>query len=53
MKALAIAMATRVSDSAFGQAWRKAGDALDIAIPLVLAAALVVGVASVLFGFVQ
>jgi hypothetical protein len=53
MTALALAMAARVSDSAFGQAWRKTGEALDIAIPLVLAAALVAGAASVLFGFVQ
>ena len=53
MKALAIAMAARVGDSAVGEAWRKTGDMLDIVIPLVLAATLVVGTASVLFGFVH
>ena len=53
MKALMIEMAGRVSDSAVGRGWNKAGEILDIVIPLVLTAALAIGAASILFGFAR
>jgi hypothetical protein len=53
MKALAIAMALRVSESAVGRGWNRAGEILDVVIPLLLTAALAIGAASILFGFVR
>jgi hypothetical protein len=51
VKAMVLAMAARVGESAFGHAWRKTGEVLDVLIPIALTAALAVGAASILFGF--
>jgi len=53
MMAMVSAAAARVGESAFGRAWRKTGDVLDCAIPIVVTAALAIGAAAILFGFVQ
>ncbi len=36
MKAMVLAMAASVGESAFAQWWRKAGEMIDVVIPLVL-----------------
>ncbi len=53
MKAMVLAAAARVGDSAFGRGWNRAGEILDVVIPLALTAVLVLGAASILFGLVQ
>jgi hypothetical protein len=53
MKALVTAMAVRVSDSAVGRGWNKAGEVLDAVIPIALTAALAIGAAAILFGFAR
>ena len=53
MKAMVLAAAARVGDSAFGRGWSRAGELLDVAIPLALTAVLVLGAAAILFGFAQ
>ncbi len=51
MKALVIAMAARVGESAVGRGWNKAGEVLDVVIPIAVTAALAVGAGAILFGF--
>ena len=53
MKAIVLAMAASVGESAFAQWWRKAGGIIDVVIPLVLVTTIVVAVGAVVFGLVQ
>jgi hypothetical protein len=53
MMAVVSAVAARVGESAFGRAWRKTAEVLDMVIPIVLTAVLVIAAASILFGFAQ
>ena len=53
MKAMVLAMALRVGESNFARWYRKAGDALDYAIPMVLFVAIVVTLGSIALGYVQ
>ena len=53
MKAMVLALATSVSESAFGQMWRQAGTFLDIVIPLILFAIILVSGIAVFFDFVH
>ena len=53
MKAMVLALAAGVSESAFAQWWWKIGDVLDVAIPVVLFITVVTAGGAVLFGLVQ
>lgn len=53
MKAMVLAMAARVGDSAFGRSWSKAGDVLDKVIPVALLILIVVVAGAIMFGFLR
>ena len=53
MKAMVLAMAAGISESAFARWWWKAGDVLDVVIPVALLVAIVIAVGAVIFGFVH
>ena len=53
MKAIVQAFAVCVSDSVFGQLWRQFGAFLDIVIPLVLFAIILIAGGAVFFNFVH
>ena len=53
MKAMVLAMAASVSESAFARWWRKAGRVLDVVIPIVLLITIVAAVGAIVFGFAQ
>ena len=53
MKAMVLAFAANVSESAFGRLWSKVAEVLDMAIPIALFALIVVGSGAVIFGFVH
>lgn len=53
MKAVVLALAASVSESAFGDLWRKVGALLDIVIPIVLFFLLVLAAGAAIFGFVH
>ena len=52
MKAMVLALATRVGESEVGRWWGIVGDALDYAIPVVLFAVIVVSLGAIAFGLV-
>ena len=51
MKAVVLALATSVGESAFAGWWRKAGVLLDVVIPLVLVAVLAIASGAIILGF--
>jgi len=53
MKAMVLAMAASVGESAFGQGWRKAGKIIDVVIPIVLFTIIVMTAGALIFGLVQ
>ena len=54
MKAMVLAMAASVGESAFAQWWHKAGEIIDIVIPIVLVTTIVaIAGGAIIFGIVQ
>lgn len=53
MKAVVQAFAASVGESAIGRWWWKVGEALDVAIPIAIFAALVIGTGAVILGLVN
>jgi len=52
MKAMVLAMAVRVGESAFADGCRKVGDAIDYVIPIVLFVFVVASLGSIALGYV-
>jgi hypothetical protein len=53
MKAMVLALAASVGESAFAVRWRQVGAVLDLVIPIVLFITVVAAGATVLFGLAQ
>jgi hypothetical protein len=53
MKAMVLALAASVSESAFGQLWRQVGAVLDVVIPIAMFIMVVIGGSAVFFGFLH
>ena len=53
MKAMVLALAASVGESAFAGRWRQVGAALDLVIPIALFVTVVMAGAAVLFGFAR
>ena len=53
MKAMVVAFAARVNESAFGRLLWQAGDLLDVVIPIALFVAIVAGAGAVVLGLVH
>jgi hypothetical protein len=52
MKAMVQILAASVGESGFGRLWSKAGDLLDVVIPIAVFLAVVIGGSAVVFGLV-
>lgn len=53
MKAMVLAVAASVGESAFARWWWKAGDVLDVVIPVTLLVAIVAALSAIFFGLAQ
>ncbi len=53
MKAMVLALAASVGESGFGRLWSKAGDLLDVVIPVAIFVVIVTGMGAVVFGLVN